>query len=164
MAAISIIDHLTSNLCCSQSVQDTRDTYPYAFNIIYQKLCINVHCVLQCKKQTGHIKHIPLTLPCLIFLKNWELFAFKRKMSPLSENAHFSTNSFFRRKCYLFKDFPIFQFELVRASNINVYVVPARGFLFSLSRSNQLVPGVSSRPDQTRSDQKITQIAENVKM
>ena len=54
------------------------------------------------------------------FSKNCELFAFKRKMSPLSENAHFSTNSFFRRKCYLFKDFPIFQFELVRASNINV--------------------------------------------
>ena len=41
---------------------------------------------------------------------------------------------------------------------------PKRGFLFSLSSGNQVVPAVSSRPDQTRSEQKITEIAENVKM
>ena len=39
-----------------------------------------------------------------------------------------------------------------------------RGFLFSLSSSNQLVPDATSRPDQTRSDQKTTEFAENVKM
>ena len=39
-----------------------------------------------------------------------------------------------------------------------------RGFLFSLSSSIQLVPAVSSRPYQTKTDQKITETVEHVKM
>ena len=53
---------------------------------------------------------------------------------------------------------------LVSSCDILVCRWPLREFLFRLSSRNQLVPPVSSRPERSWSDQKITEIAENVKM